>query len=74
MKMKDTEKIDEYLDFVWEIKKKLWIYECVGDTSYSWWTWNSPNDRRNWISEIEMDIIRNWISAIESRLYRPQHC
>ena len=42
MKIKESEKMDKYLDFAWELKITV-EYEGDGDISCSrLWTWNGP--------------------------------
>ena len=43
VKLKESEKRDEYLDLARE--GKTMVYEGNGDTNNNWWTWNNP---QNW--------------------------
>ena len=38
---KESEKIDKYLDFAWELMKVL-EHENDRDTNCRWYAWNSP--------------------------------
>ena len=41
--MKESKKIDKYLDLAWELKKNTVEYESDGDTNWSWCTRNTSN-------------------------------
>ena len=51
MKIKEIEKIDEYLNFARKLKKLR--NKKVSDISYSWWPWNSPQKSEKTLGELE---------------------
>ena len=59
VKIKESEKIDKYLEFARELKKNGVNHEDDDDTNCNWYTWDDPkrlwrktegigNQRKNW--------------------------
>ena len=53
MKIKESEKINKYMDLAWELKKQTVEHEGDSNTNCSWSTWNDPQKLAKEIREIE---------------------